>query len=298
MISPTLHKLPVSSNSSFVYQQWDCDNFDKPWHYHKEYELVLINQGKGMRFIGDNVSLFQENDLAFIGSDIPHLYRNNAEYYCDKEAPKCRSTFIHFTKEFLGNAFFQVPEMVLVRRLLDRSSLALEVQGAAKKYTIEKLKGMYEQSSADRLLSLLEILINLSESHELKPLLSSGYTVNNTGDTEKINNAFEFILKNYGEKIYEKDIASKLNMSTASFSRYFKQHTRKTFSDYVTEIRIGQACRLLMENNYGISEICYLCGFENLSNFYRHFKRIVGIIPREYRKRFLKASPTPRLYKA
>lgn len=128
----------------------------------------------------------------------------------------------------------------------------------------------------------------LSQSKDLKPLLSIGYSANNSGDTEKINKAFEFIVKNYKEEIYVGEIASKLNMSVASFSRYFKHHTRKTFSDYVTEIRIGHACRLLMENNFSISEISYQSGFDNLSNFYRHFKKIVGVIPKDYKNRFLK----------
>jgi AraC-like DNA-binding protein len=95
-------------------------------------------------------------------------------------------------------------------------------------------------------------------------------------------------MKNYTEEIYVQEIASKLHMSVPSFSRYFKHHTRKTFSDYVTEIRIGHACRLLMEQDLNISEISYKSGFDNLSNFYRHFKKIIGIIPKDYRNRFLK----------
>ena len=147
---------------------------------------------------------------------------------------------------------------------------------------------MDQEKPPQRLLSLLEILIILSQSNELKPLLSVGFSVGNSGDTERIHKVFEFILKNYKEQIYVQDIASKLNMSVPAFSRYFKHHTRKTFSDYVTEIRIGHACKLLMENNHTISEISYQSGFDNLSNFYRHFRKTVGIIPKDYRNRFLK----------
>ena len=97
----------------------------------------------------------------------------------------------------------------------------------------------------------------------------------------------QFILKNYKNDIYIEEIASKLNMSIASFSRYFKHHTHKTFSNYVTEIRISHACRLMMDSHYNISEICYMSGFENQSNFYRHFKKFTGVIPKEYKARFL-----------
>ena len=285
---PQLHQLPIQSDSSFLYYKWDCDYFDKPWHFHKEYELVLINKSQGTKFIGNKVTQFNEGDLTLIGSNIPHLFRNNEEYYSKDMNLEASSIFIHFTKDFLGNDFFDIPEMKLVQRLLDKSSLALVIHGITKNYTIARLQDMYDQKPPQRLLSLLDILITLSQSSELKPLLSSSFSANNTGDTEKINNVFEFIMKNYTNEIYVQEIASKLNMSVASFSRYFKHHTRKTFSDYVTEIRIGYVCRLLMENNHSISEICYKSGFDNLSNFYRHFKKITGIIPKEYRNRFLK----------
>jgi len=284
---PQLHKLPISPDASFLYNKWDCDYFDKPWHFHKEYELVLIDKSKGTKFIGDHVCHFEEGDLSLIGSNIPHLFRNDEEYYTKNKKLKARSIFIHFTGDFLGNHFFDIPEMKLVHKLLDRSSLALEIQGKTKKYIIHKLHEMCDEKSPRRLLTLLEILVQLSQSRDLRPLLSTGYSANNSGDTERINLVFEFIMKNYTEEIYLQEIAAKLNMSVASFSRYFKHHTRKTFSDYVIEIRIEHACRLLMENNYSISEISYKSGFENLSNFYRHFKKTVGIIPKEYRNRFL-----------
>lgn len=289
MRNPQLHKLPLTSDSSFVYKKWDCSYFDKPWHFHQEFELVLIDKGTGTRFIGDSVSYFQEGDLTLIGSNIPHLFRNEDKYYAKKNKTKVGSIFIHFTNDFLGDRFFNIPEMVLVNRLLNKSSLALSIYGGTKSYVVDRLYRMIDEDPSCRLLSLLQILVKLSMSRDLKPLLSTGYSVNNSGDTKKINIIFEFILKNFTEKIYEGDIASKLNMSDASFSRYFKHHTRKTFIEFVTEIRIGYACRLMMENNHSISEICYLSGFENLSNFYRHFKRIVGTIPKEYKNRFLKA---------
>jgi AraC-like DNA-binding protein len=177
-----------------------------------------------------------------------------------------------------------------VRRLLDRSALGLEITGKSNGYVKEKLKEMECAPPANRLLKLLEILVFLSGSSDLEPILSRVFTANNTNDTDKIDTVFQFILKNYKNEIYIEEIAEKLNMSIASFSRYFKHHTRKTFSNYVTEIRISHACRLLMEGNYSISEICYQSGFENLSNFYRHFKKHTGLIPKEYKIRFLSGS--------
>lgn len=283
-----LYKIPFSPDASFLYKKFECDYFDDPWHFHKEYELVVIDKSSGIRFIGDNVSHFEEGNLTLIGSDIPHFLRNSKEFYNKKMKLAAGATYIHFTEDFLGKHFFDIPEMKLVHKLLEKSSLALEIYGKTKKYVIKKLYDMHDEKPEQRLLTLLQILIKLSESRELKPLLSTGYSANKSGDTERINKVFEYIMRNYTEEIYLHEIASKLNMSVASFSRYFKNHTHKTFSDYVTEIRIGHACRLLMEDNLSISEIGYQSGFNNLSNFYRHFKKIIGIIPKDYRSRFLK----------
>lgn len=295
-MKPQLHKLPLISNTSFLYQRLHCPYFDKPWHFHEEYELVMIEKSRGTKFIGDKVGMFEEGELMLIGSNIPHLFRNHEEYYKKNSGLQARSIFIHFTEDFLGAGFFELPEMKLVRKLLDYSSFALEIHGKIKKYVTGKLYEMSDQKPAQRLISILEMLIRLSESKELRPLLSNGFVANsramkatiNKKDTDRIHKVFEFIIKNYRHEMYLQEIASMLNMSNVSFSRYFKHHTRKTFSEYVTEIRISHACSLLMQDNESISQISYASGFDNLSNFYRHFRRITGVIPKDYRKRFLK----------
>lgn len=283
---PQLYKLPIAPDTSFLYIDEECKYFDKPWHFHKEYELVYINKTKGSRFIGDQVSFFDDGDLVLLGPNIPHLYRNSEEYYKNNKLT-AKSIFIHFTEDFLGNSFFDLPEMKQVKKLLERSSLGLEVTGKSNVYVKDKLVEMNEQKPANRLMNLLEILVFMSTSKELSPILSKSFTASNDNDTDRIDKVIQFILKNYKNDIYIEEIASKLNMSIASFSRYFKHHTHKTFSNYVTEIRISHACRLMMDSHYNISEICYMSGFENQSNFYRHFKKFTGVIPKEYKARFL-----------
>ena len=282
-----LSKLFTTGESSFLYRTVSGKSINDPWHFHKEIELVLINKGRGTRFVGDNVSYFEEGTLTLIGPNIPHLFRNDERGDAKNARGEVSVTYILFEKTFLGDFFFKLPEMRLVARLLEKSSLAIEITGKTQQLVSKKLTAMASQKLPERLLSLLDILVKLSYSKELKQLLTMGYTVSNSGDTEKINKVFEFIMLNYKKEIYIKEIASKVNMSVPSFSRYFKHHVRKTFSDYLTEIRISHACRLLIENNYSISEICYACGFENLSNFYRHFKKITGTVPKDYRWRFI-----------
>lgn len=297
-MKPQLHKLPLINNTSFLYDQLHCKYFDKPWHFHEEYELVLIDKGKGTKFIGDKVGMFTDGDLMLIGSNIPHLFRNHEEYYQNNRRLQASSIFIHFTEDFLGEQFFKVPELKQVYKLLNNASFALQIHGKIRKWIIGKLKEMETLSAAYRLLGLMEILIRLSESKEIKPFLSNSFIAdsrisshsNLQQETERIHKVFEFIIKNYKQELYMQEIASMLNMSCASFSRYFKQHTRKNFSSYVTEIRISHACNQLMLDNESINQISYSSGFENLSNFYRHFRRITGVLPKDYRKRFQQIS--------
>lgn len=284
-----LHKLPLHNDVSFLYSQWECPYFDKPWHFHEEYELVLIDKSRGTKFIGDSVSLFEEGDLFLIGSNIPHLFRNDETYYTD--SPGAHSVFIHFTQDLFGDRFLSLPELKGVHQLLDQSAFALEVHGQTRKEVTEQLHQMQTQSPPKRLLSLLDILLTLSESRELKPLLSTRFAPNhniNTKDTLRIQKVLEYIMKNYMNDIYISEVAAMLNMSEAAFSRYFKHHTQKTYTSYLTEVRISNACRLLMQGEESISEIGYGCGFENLSNFYRHFKKVTGFVPKDYRRQFLK----------
>jgi len=284
-MKPQLHKLVAEPDSSFAYNHMECSYFDKPWHFHKEYELTVIERSEGTRFIGDQVSLFQPSDMVLIGPNIPHLYRNNEDYY-KKPDMGAKSIDIHFTDDFLGNSFFDVPEMKMVRRLLNRTNLALSINGSTKDYVREQLYEMQELSPVRRLMKLLDILIVLSTSKNLSNILSQEFTVSNNKDAARIDIVFQYILKNFRNEIYIEEIASKLNMSIGSFSRYFKHHTRKTFSNYVTEVRISHACRMLIEDTYSVSEIGYLTGFENQSNFYRHFKKYTGVTPKEYTARF------------
>ena len=137
-MKPQLHKLPFSTDASFLYKNLECSYFPNPWHFHKEYELVLINKSQGTRFIGDKVCHFEEGNLTLIGSNIPHLYRNSEEYYSKDSKLKANSIFIHFTIDFLGKKFFEIPEMELVLKMLEKSSRVLEIHGRTKKLVKDK----------------------------------------------------------------------------------------------------------------------------------------------------------------
>lgn len=287
---PQLHKLLVSPDASFVCREWNGNYFDKPWHFHKEYELVLIEGSEGTRFIGDDVSLFGSGEMVLIGPNLPHLFRSSEEHYIDP-TKKARSVFIHFTHDFLGPSFFETPELAQVRRLLDKSALGIQIGGATNLYVRQRMNEMLQDTPGDRLVKLLDILVLLSTSRDLSYILNKSLTTHNVVDADKIDRVFQYIMLNFRNEIYVEKIAAQLNMSIPAFSRYFKRHTRKTFCNYVTEIRIRHACKLLMEGNHTTAEIGYLSGFENQSNFYRHFKKQTGVIPKAYKQRCFLLQP-------
>lgn len=292
-MKPQLHKLPLAGNTSFLYSQWDCNYFNKPWHFHEEYELVWIRKSEGTKFIGDHISYFREGDLFLIGSNIPHLFRNNEDYYDAGKGLQASSIFIHFTEDSFGPGFFDLPELKSVKLLLEQSAYALQINGHTRDMITASLEAMQEQSSPRRLISLVDILVLLSESKDMQSLLSHPFTQKHPAtdrDTSRIQKVLEYVMQNFQHDLYMPEVAALLNMSEASFSRYFRQNTQKTFSCYVTEVRISNACRLLLQGEENISQIAYLCGFENISNFYRHFKKITGRVPKEYRHSFYKVA--------
>ena len=292
-MKPQLHKLPLAGNTSFLYSQWDCNYFNKPWHFHEEYELVWIRKSEGTKFIGDHISYFREGDLFLIGSNIPHLFRNNEDYYDAGKGLQASSIFIHFTEGSFGPGFFDLPELKSVKLLLEQSAYALQINGYTRDMITASLEAMQEQSSPRRLISLVDILVLLSESKDMQALLAHPFTQKHPAtdrDTSRIQKVLEYVMQNFQHDLYMPEVAALLNMSEASFSRYFRQNTQKTFSCYVTEVRISNACRLLLQGEENISQIAYLCGFENISNFYRHFKKITGRVPKEYRHSFYKVA--------
>jgi AraC-like DNA-binding protein len=292
-MKPQLHKLPLAGNTSFLYSQWDCNYFNKPWHFHEEYELVWIRKSEGTKFIGDHISYFREGDLFLIGSNIPHLFRNNEDYYDVAKGLQASSIFIHFTEGSFGPGFFDLPELKSVKLLLEQSAYGLQINGHTRDMITASLEAMQEQSSPRRLISLVDILVLLSESKDMQALLAHPFTQKHPAtdrDTSRIQKVLEYVMQNFQHDLYMPEMAALLNMSEASFSRYFRQNTQKTFSCYVTEVRISNACRLLLQGEENISQIAYLCGFENISNFYRHFKKITGRVPKEYRHSFYKVA--------
>ncbi len=282
-MKPVLEHLPRDADESFVVRHFDYEYYPTPWHFHPEYELVLVTESTGKRFIGDNVNDFGPGNLALIGPNLPHLYKNDPLYYAGKPGLRARSIVVHFLDSSFGENFFNLPETKAVRSLLARSARGLEVTGRTNLLITQKLNELLALSGLPRFLCLLNILEILSVSDECTNISGNAIAGANETESDRLNNVFEFVSKNFHRDIRMAEIAELVHMAENSFSRYFSQRTRKPFSQYLLEFRLNHAANLLVEGQMSISEICFTCGFNSISNFNKQFRKQYDMNPLGYR---------------
>lgn len=282
---PLLQKLPLTFGSSFLIDRFESPYFETPWHYHQEIEIVLCDGGFGKKFVGNHVSDYVEGDLAILGSNLPHWYRADDACY---QHQKPASIVIHFLDDCFGKDFFELAEMAEIKRFLETAKLGIEFYGETKTKIQEKIQNLLKADKVARMLGLIDILHLMSCTKEYRFLSENAIVGVSKKDSERMNEIFDYVLKNFKNDINLSEIASKTRFSEAAFCRYFKLRTQKTFVEFVNGIRIEYACKLLTENDLNILEICYESGFKNLSNFNRQFRKHTNHNPKTYRQQVRK----------
>jgi AraC-like DNA-binding protein len=279
------YRLPQDLDKSFIVFQEKATFFPCPWHYHPEYEIVLVNKSFGRRMVGDHIGYFEEGEIALIGPMLAHVWVNDPHYLSGKADGLADATVIHFLDDFLGKNLAKVPEMESLKDVLNLSNRGLVINGDARKKIAEVMSSMLDASGLVRLSGLFMIFDILANTKEYSILASPGYAehtqLNTTDRFDKINT---YIINNFDREISLPEIASIANMGITTFCNFFKKHYRVTFIEYVNSIRIGYACRFLSDKNKNVAEIAYSCGFRNLVNFNRQFKKFKNMTPSEFRK--------------
>jgi AraC-like DNA-binding protein len=276
-MKPHIQKIPLSEQSSFMADTFFTPYFETPWHCHPELELVLILKGHGKRFVGNHISDYDEGCLTFLGTNLPHLFRK------DNSVGIGGSLVIHFNEEFLGDTFKTIPEMQKIRLLFEKSKMGLHLAGNTRDKIADQMTGMLKLKGMERLIALLQLLTTLSYSTEYELLSSPDVVGQNVKDNDRLNKIFNYVMSNFTENIQIENVAKISNMSYSGFSRYFKNRTKKTFSHFVNEIRIGYACKRLMEDDVSISTVCFESGFNNLTHFNEQFKKIIKLTPYQFK---------------
>ena len=282
-----LQKSPIPADHAFVVKELSAPFFDPNWHFHPEYQLFVVLEGTGTRFIGDNVKAFKAGDMVFTGPNLPHLWRSDPEYFEGKETLRTRGVVIYFPESFPGKSFLDTEEAIRLKQLFIKASGGLEVRGKSAILITKMMRELFKLKGFDRVIQLLQILNILSKTSDCHPVSSAGYQNSlKESETERMNQVHAYVMKNFRNKIRLEEAAAIASMTPSSFSRYFKTHANKTFSEFVSEIRIGHACKLLIEKQVNVSQACYESGFQTLSNFNRQFKTITQRSPLEYKKEY------------
>lgn len=281
-----LHLLNRScaDNGSLMVTHNRYANFLRVWHYHPEFELAVILKSSGTRFIGDSIKKFKEGEVVLIGQNVPHMWLNDEIYFQEDTDLEAEAFAIHFKREFLGKGFFEIPEMKIISNFLDKAGRGIKFFNLGKAL-ITKIINIKSYDATTRIFKMIEVL-SLLAKHEQYELLSSSSFVNSFHKTgnRRLDKIYEYVFENFNNPISSSDLAKIANMNKSAFSRFFKRIHRKSFTVYLNEIRIGYACKLLLENKENITSIAYMSGFNNISNFNRQFKSIHGESPSSYLK--------------
>ena len=249
---------------------------------------MLIQKSSGTQYIGDNIGHFTEGDVIFLGPNIPHIFKNHPDYFHPNSKKRAKATVLYFSNDFISRDFFDLTELQSIKKILTLSRRGIKICGPSKKTAINLLVKCVKSANEDRIINFLSLLNFIAKKSDYHVLSSNSFLKNaEYKDLDRLNKVFDFLLNNFHNDINLSEVSEVANMSPTAFCRFFKKHTNKTMVTYLNEIRIGNACKLLIENeNMNISDICFESGFNNLTNFIIQFKKLKDCPPMQYCQKF------------
>lgn len=287
-MKPQLLKVSTGPARSFSVRRDTVPCANNRWHYHREVELIHFEEGSGTQFVGDSIHNFSSGDVVLIGSNLPHYWSFDNSYLNTEGNETADVRVAHFNDDFWGAGFLGLPENTNVRQLLEQAKQGIAVHGVARLRVQELLAELLHAEGAKRIVLLIEALTTIADTKERTPLSSVSFSPHfQHGENDRINNIYDFALRHFRQRIALDEIAGVAGMSSNAFCRYFKSRTGKTFSQFLIEIRVGHACKLLIESERSIKEICFETGFHNFAGFHKYFKQLTGKSPLNYRRAYL-----------
>lgn len=286
-MKPLYQDLPFPIDSHIHYYIEDLPHFIVPWHYHPAIEIMYITRGIGTRFVGDCIEQYEEGDVCMIGPNLPHEWRNDDAYFDKESGLRATCICLFFKREIFDPNFIRLPEMNNIRDLIERSRRGLKFTGNSKLEITRFIRSSVNDVGVRKVTNLLTLLELMATSTEYELLASVGFTNSvNSEDFERFNKVYKFLVKNFAASIRLEEVSTLVGLTPTAFCRYFKERTKKTFVEYLNEMRIGYSKKLLLENKMKISTISGEVGFPNLSNFISQFKKVTGMSPSQFQKQF------------
>ncbi|MBC8154519.1 MAG: helix-turn-helix transcriptional regulator [Bacteroidetes bacterium] len=281
---PLVQKLPLSENTSFVCRTYRTPHFETPWHQHAELELLLITEGYGTALIGSYMGPYQTGDVFLLGPNLPHWFRKATDELVGS------AIVVHFDETFLGRPFLGLPEVRDIAQLLHEATYGLQLGETLRGTTGEKLIGMETSHGFANLMLLLDCLNTIAQRSDHR-VLTHDVPAISAEDSTLIGTVFVFTFNQFKRSITVQEVADLCRMSLSTFSRFFKRSTKKSYLEFLKEVRTGHACKLLIDTRQTVSQICFESGYNNLANFNRQFKESKGVSPGDFRKRFVNSKP-------
>ncbi len=287
-MKPILRKSIPEVESSFVVRKDRGLKMKNNWHYHSECELLYIKRSCGIWLIGDYKGHFESGYVILLGSGIAHSFRHDNTFITEEESEQGEALVTLFLPEIFGESFLNLPEIKEIKNLLELSKRGLKMKGNTRKNIGMIMEEILQAGKGRKLIGLLNILQLITEKKEYEILATEGYSCK----TEKINNErlsliIEYTYYNYHKQITIEEIASLVNMSIHSFCRFFKEKTKKTYMQFLMEVRIGRACKLLIDDDMHSAEVGYTCGYNSISHFNHQFKIVKNKSPLEFKRSYL-----------
>ena len=284
---PVFQKIVANINYSYYMEHEKFKYFRNTLQFHPEIEILYVIHGSGTLFVGDSISRFAPGELVMIGPNVPHLWYSDEKYRLENSNLFTEVIYILFKTEIFGEQFWDLPELKGIFKLIQLSQRGIKLTGKTRSEVSSSLRSISGSVGFNRVTLLLSILEIIASQKDYQ-ILSSPNVRNkiNESDSERLNKVYKYVINNFQKRITLDEAASIASLSASSFCRYFKKRTNKTFIQLLNEIRISHACRLLAEEDFPVSRICFNCGYDNVSYFIRQFKEITGLTPLSFKKKY------------
>lgn len=273
-----IQKIYVEEENSFACRLYRTPHFETNWHKHEEYELILITEGHGTALIGDYVGDYKPGDIYFLGSGLPHWFRKAHQNITGS------AIVLHFQKNFWGNNFLHLPEMKTVLRFLESDNNGIQLQKKLQVNITGLINQIEKTSGVDRIFLLLKSLQQMSESKQYRIITKAFDSSSGSKENSAIEKVFTYSFKHFLGPVTLAEVANVAGMTIPTFCRFFKRNVKKSYFDFIKELRIGHACKLLRETNDPILDICYVSGYNSWAHFSKQFKQVKKVAPGIYRR--------------
>ena len=281
-MSPYLELVDIKERDSFKVWTHGYPYETVRWHFHPEYEINLITETSGRFFVGDHTGTFAPGQLCMVGPNVPHNWVSELP---DAQPVARRCVVLQFSGKSIRRGIEAFPELASLERLLVDSQRGILFSDATAAHASNMLMALLPAQGLTRVYQFLSLLDYLAQAKDSALLTPASFQPDPAGyQSSTINQVLGYLQQHLGERLGESTVARYAGMESSAFSRFFRRHLGMPFVQYLNRLRLNRACELLTASDQLVTDICYACGFNNLSNFNRQFLAAKGIPPSQFRR--------------